>query len=95
MRYTKIALLTFGAGLVLGLVVVVVEIDPLDRVASGLMALGLVGMPVGMIVDWRLATKAARPQPKRRIKTPARRTAAAPTRRAARPRKPAPPKRQP
>ena len=60
MRYTKIALLTFGAGLVLGLVVVVIEIDWLDRVASGLMALGLAAIPFGMIVDWRLATKSAR-----------------------------------
>ena len=41
MYYTKIALLTFGAGLVLGLAVVVIEIDWLSRVASGLMALGL------------------------------------------------------
>ena len=48
MRYTKIALLTFGAGLVLGLVVVVVEIDPLDRAASGLMALGLAGIAVAV-----------------------------------------------
>jgi hypothetical protein len=101
MRYTKIALLTFGAGLVLGLVVVVVEIDPLDRVASGLMALGLVGVPVGMVIDWRLGTRAVRPTPKRRAKAttkriaaaPTRRTAAASARRPARPRKPAPPKR--
>ncbi len=73
MRYTKIALLTFGAGLVLGLVVVVIEIDWLDRVASGLMALGLVAIPFGMIVDWRLATKSARQPPKRRSRTRARR----------------------
>jgi xanthosine utilization system XapX-like protein len=93
MRYTKIALLTFGAGLILGLVVVVVEIHPLDRVASGLMALGLVGLPLGMMVDWRLATKAARPPAKKRAKTPTRRSAAAQTRPASRPRKRAQPKR--
>ena len=63
MYYTKIALLTFGAGLVLGLAVVVIEIDWLDRVASGLMALGLMAIPLGMIVDWRLATKSARRPP--------------------------------
>ena len=57
MYYTKIALLTFGIGLVLGLAVVVIEIDWLGRVASGLMALGLMAIPIGMIVDWRLATK--------------------------------------
>jgi hypothetical protein len=66
MRYTKIALLTFGAGLVLGLVVVVIEIDPLDRVASALMALGLAAIPAGMIVDWRLATRSVRRSPQRR-----------------------------
>jgi hypothetical protein len=93
MRYTKIALLTFGAGLIFGLVVVVVEIDPLDRVASGLMALGLIGIPVGMVVDWRLATKAAQKPAKKRVRTPARRSAAGQPRRAPRARKPAQPKR--
>jgi hypothetical protein len=93
MRYTKIALLTFGAGLVLGLVVVVVDFDPLNRVASGLMALGLAGMPVGMVVDWRLATGAVRKPTKRRAKAPPRRAAASEPRRAPRPRKPASPKR--
>jgi hypothetical protein len=92
MRYTKFALLTFGAGLLLGLVVVVIEIDWLDRVASGLMALGLVAIPVGMIVDWRLATKAARQPPTARKATKPRRPAAKP-RPNPRPRKPAPPKR--
>jgi hypothetical protein len=92
MRYTKIALLTFGAGLVLGLVVVVVDIAPLQRIASGLMALGLAAIPVGMIVDWRLATRPVRPPPKARRKTPAQRAATGP-RRGSRPRKPTPPKR--
>ncbi len=90
MRYTKIALLTFGAGLVLGLVVVVIEIDPLQRVASGLMALGLAAIPVGMIADWRLAT---RPAPVKGRRKPQTRPTAAGPRRAPRPRKPAPPKR--
>jgi hypothetical protein len=93
MRYTKIALLTFGAGLILGLVVVVAEIDPLDRVASGLMALGLAAIPVGMAIDWRLATKPTLKPAKKRSKTPMRRSAAGQPRRAARPRKPTPPKR--
>ena len=93
MRYTKIALLTFGAGLILGLVVVVVEIDPLDRVASGLMAFGLIGVPVGMIVDRRLATRVSPKPAKRRAKTPTRRGAMTVARRTARPRKPSPPKR--
>jgi hypothetical protein len=78
MHYTKIALLTFGAGLVLGLAVVVIELDWLGRVASGLMALGLTAIPLGMIVDWRLATKSTRLQPKRRARTRARPIAAQP-----------------
>jgi hypothetical protein len=93
MRYTKLALLTFGAGLLLGLVVVVIEIDWLGRVASGLMALGLATIPFGMIVDWRLATKAAQRPAKKRAKTPVRRSTAGQPRRTPRPRKPAPPKR--
>lgn len=94
MRYTKIALLIFGAGLVLGLVVVVVELDRFDRAASGLMALGLAAIPVGMIVDWRLATKSPKKAAKKRASnTPARRRAAAQSRRAPRQRKPASPKR--
>jgi hypothetical protein len=87
MHYTKIALLTFGAGLVLGLAVVVIEIDWLSRIASGLMALGLVAIPIGMIVDWRLATKTARQPPKARRTTRARPKVAQPPRNP-RPRKP-------
>jgi hypothetical protein len=59
MRYTKIAILVFGLGLVLGLLVIGAEIKRLERVASGLMALGVGALPVGMIVDWRRAVKAA------------------------------------
>jgi hypothetical protein len=91
MYYTKIALLTFGIGLVLGLAVVVIEIDWAGRVASGLMALGLMSIPIGMIVDWRLATKTARRPPKARGATRARpkaRPKAAQPSRNPRPRKP-------
>ena len=59
MRYTKTALLAFGCGLVLGLAVIAGEIKSLQRVASGLMALGITSIPVGMLVDWRRATRAA------------------------------------
>ena len=94
MRYTKIALLTFGAGLALGLVVVVIEFDWLDRVASSLMALGLMAIPLGMIVDWRLATKPpSRPAKSRgrsRPPRPAGQPHGAPP-----PRKSAPPSRSP
>jgi len=87
MRYTRIALLTFGAGLVLGLLVVVIEVNWLGRVASSLMALGLAAVPPGMIVDWRLATKSQRTR-----ETTRGRRAVRPSRRDPRPRKSVPPK---
>ena len=87
MRYTKTALLMFGAGLVLALAVVAAELDGLERVASALMAIGIAAVPVGMAVDWRLATRAARRPPRRRGKPRTSRGPAAPRRRA-RPRKP-------
>ena len=86
MRYTKIALLTFGAGLVLALVVVATETQGLERVASAAMAFGIVGIPIGMAVDWRLATRAPRPTSRRPSKAGTRRSVT-PARR--RPRKPA------
>jgi uncharacterized membrane protein len=91
MRYTKTALLMFGAGLVLALVVIAAELDGLERVASAVMALGIAAVPVGMAVDWRLATRAAKRPAKRRGKPRARR--ATPVARRPRRRKPAPPKR--
>jgi len=92
MRYTKAALLTFGAGLVLALVVVATETQGLARVASAAMALGIAALPVGMAVDWRLATRAPRRPSRRRTKSRMRRPAAA-DRRRTRPRKPAGPTR--
>jgi uncharacterized membrane protein len=73
MRYTKLALLTFGAGLVLALVAVAAEIHPIQRVASAAMALGIAAIPIGMAVDWPLATRAARPTSRRRGKARTRR----------------------
>jgi hypothetical protein len=91
MRSSKLALLIFGAGLVLGLAVVVAEIDALARVASLLMALGIIAIPLGAIIDWRRAARAAGPARKRRKR--AKRRAAPAARRGARSRKPASPKR--
>jgi len=65
MRYTKTALLTFGAGLVLALAVVATETEGLARVASAVMALGIAAIPIGMAVDWHLATRVPR-RPSRR-----------------------------
>ncbi len=94
MRYTRRALLVFGAGLLFGLVIVVFEIKSLERVASAVMALGILALPIGMIVDWRRGAKALQivegrpPQPGKR---PARRPASG---KVARPRKPARPPRK-
>jgi hypothetical protein len=74
MRYTKAALLLFGCGLLLGLVVVAGEVKSLQRIASGLMALGIAAIPVGMAVDWRSAVRAATGAPLQ-AKIPARRNA--------------------
>ena len=93
MRYTKLALLTFGAGLVLGLIVVVGEISPLARIASGLMALGIIGIPAGIVADWRLATRPVRASPRKRVKKPVHRRTATSARRPPRQRKRAAPKR--
>ena len=93
MRYTNTALLTFGAGLVLALVVVATETQGLERVASAVMALGIAAIPIGMAVDWRLATRVPRRPSRRRGKTRMRRTTPA-TRRRARSRKPVGPSRR-
>ena len=57
MRYTKIALLIFGLGLVTGFVIVVGEFARLGRVASALMALGLMALPVGLVADRGVAVR--------------------------------------
>jgi hypothetical protein len=88
-RFTRIALLAFGFGLLLGLVVLGAEIKSLARVASGLMAVSIAAIPVGMVADWRRALKTARSTPRRGVKTTARRSSRA----ARRPRKSAAPKR--
>jgi hypothetical protein len=53
MRYSKLALLTFGAGMIFGLVVVAVELPGLARVASLAMAAGIVLLPLALFADWR------------------------------------------
>lgn len=59
LRYTRIALLVFGIGLVLGFAIVVGEFTRFQWVASTMMALGLAGLPVGLVADGRaLAVRA-------------------------------------
>jgi hypothetical protein len=67
MRYTKMALLAFGLGLLLGLLVIAAEIKALQRFASGLMALGIAAIPLGIIADLRRAA-ARLHHPRRRAK---------------------------
>ena len=86
MRYTKSALLVFGCGLILGLVVVAVEIKWLQRPASGLMAFGIAAIPIATITDWRRAVRAAIPALRKRAKAQARR-GASPMRKSARPKR--------
>ena len=93
MRYIKTALLTFGAGLMLGLIVVVVDLSALARLASGLMALGLLGIPIGIAVDLWLGSRPVPIPTRGRARTPVRRSPLAPTRRPPRQRKRVAPKR--
>jgi hypothetical protein len=51
--YTKAALLIFGLGLVVGFIVVVGEFSDWNYLASGLIALGLLAVPLGLFADGR------------------------------------------
>ena len=62
MRYTKSALLVFGLGLVVGFGLIVAEMPKLALVASGLMAVGLVGLPVAIAADGHRAQASQRRQ---------------------------------
>ena len=55
MRYSKWALLVFGAGALLGLAVVSAGLPRLGRVASATMAAGIAALPVALVADWRRA----------------------------------------
>jgi hypothetical protein len=93
MRYTKMALVTFGFGLVLGLVVVVAEIKSLERVASGAMALGIAAIPIAILGDLRRGLTARFGGATRRARAPPRRVPAMPRRRlrkSATPKRPTP-----
>jgi hypothetical protein len=53
MHYTKAALRLFGVGMMLGFVVVVVfdDIPVLDRIASAMMAISIVLLPIALVAD--------------------------------------------
>jgi hypothetical protein len=75
MRYSKFALLLFGAGLVLGLAVVSAQLQGLFRVASLAMAVGIVLLPLAFVADWRRKLAGAVPRRKKAAATPKRRPA--------------------
>jgi hypothetical protein len=71
MRYTKWALLLFGAGLVFGLAVVSVPLPNWARAASLTMAGGIALLPLAAVLDWR--RRSAAPAKRRPRKAAARR----------------------
>jgi hypothetical protein len=66
MRWSRAALLVFGAGLLLGLAVVSAELRGLARVASWTMALGLAALPVAIVADLRRREPASKPRARKR-----------------------------
>jgi hypothetical protein len=68
MRYTKAALLVFGAGAVLGLAVVSAQLNAFARAASVAMALGIAALPLTIFADLRrrgMASRAPKAKPRR------------------------------
>jgi hypothetical protein len=66
MPYSKWALLTFGGGLLLGLVVVSAELPVLGWVASLAMAGGVALLPIALVADWWSRRPWRTPKPKPR-----------------------------
>jgi xanthosine utilization system XapX-like protein len=77
MRYSKIALLIFGAGLVVGFFVSALEVTALERPTALLIVGGIVLFPIAAAADlWRAIARTRPAKPKRRAKKgPARQTA--------------------
>ena len=90
MRYTKIALLVFGLGLIVGFALIVAEVQSFGLIGSAIMALGLVGLPVALVADGRIAfvqrilarfSRPKRPQPHGRSRAVTSRAVGRPSRR--------------
>jgi hypothetical protein len=85
LRYTKAALSLFGFGILLGLAVVAAELSWPARLASGIMVVALLLLPIALIADGRgmakLRLRRSSPRAKARRK-PATRRRGAPVRRA-------------
>ena len=83
MRYSGWALLVFGAGGVLGLVLVSANLTALGWTASATMAAGIAALPVTLVADWwsHRPWRKVPAAPKRRSSSPQRKTKAAPRKR--------------
>jgi hypothetical protein len=66
MRSTRYALLLFGAGALLGLLLVSANLTGLGIVASALMAAALLFLPFALVVDWWAHRPWQMPKSKRR-----------------------------
>jgi hypothetical protein len=69
MQSTRYALLLFGAGSLLGLLLVSANLSGLGIAASALMAAALLFLPVALVVDWWSHRPWHKPAPKRRGST--------------------------
>jgi hypothetical protein len=83
LRCTKAALLVFGAGATLGLVVVSINLPAFARVASAAMALGIAALPFALVADRLRKARRRPPAPRRRRPAKARSRGNAPGRRRA------------
>ncbi|HXO01652.1 MAG TPA: hypothetical protein VN900_06310 [Stellaceae bacterium] len=68
MRYSKRALLIFGAGLLLGLIFVSANLSGLGRGASLAMATGIMLLPIALVADWWSHRPWHMPKPKAKAK---------------------------
>jgi|HubBroStandDraft_1064217.scaffolds.fasta_scaffold1061823_1 hypothetical protein len=68
MRSTRYALLLFGAGALLGLLLVSANLSSLGIVASALMAAALLFLPFALVADWWHHRPWYKPKPNRRAR---------------------------
>jgi hypothetical protein len=68
MRSTRYALTLFGAGALLGLLLVSANLSGLGIVASALMAAALLFLPIALVVDWWHHRPWLASKPKRKVR---------------------------
>ena len=66
MRYSRYALLVFGVGSLLGLLLVSANLSGLGFIASALMAAALLFLPAALVADWWRHRPWHEPTPKKR-----------------------------